>query len=185
MTDYSKATGEWQIDASHTTLAFSARHAMVTKVRGQFTDFSGSITLDGTSPENSAARATIKTASLNTNNADRDAHVQSADFLDVEKFPELTFVATAIKDKGDGAFTLAGDLTVKDVTRQVDIDVTFVGISQDPWGGTRVGFEAHTEISRKDFGLTWNVALETGGVLVSDKVRIDLDVEAVKQESTS
>jgi polyisoprenoid-binding protein YceI len=181
MTDYSAATGTWQIDASHTTLGFAARHAMVAKVRGRFADFDGSFTIDGSSPENSTATVTIKTASLDTRNDDRDGHLKSADFLDVEKYPEITFASTSIKSVGDGDFIVGGDLTISGVTQPIEVALTYVGVSQDPWGGTRIGFEGQTEFSRKDFGLTWNVALETGGVLVGEKVKIELDVEAVKQ----
>ena len=181
MTDYSAATGTWQIDASHTTLGFAARHAMVAKVRGRFADFDGSFTIDGSSPENSTATVTIKTASLDTRNDDRDGHLKSADFLDVEKYPEITFASTSIKSVGDGDFFVGGDLTISGVTQLIEVALTYVGVSQDPWGGTRIGFEGQTEFSRKDFGLTWNVALETGGVLVGEKVKIELDVEAVKQ----
>lgn len=181
MTDYSNATGTWDLDPSHTIVGFSARHAMVTKVRGRFSDFSGSIDIDGADPAKSSTSVTIETASLSTNNDDRDTHVRSADFLDVEKFPTMSFTSTGVKATGDNEFTLTGDLTIKDVTRPVELAVTLTGVSGDPWGGTRIGFEAATEISRKDFGLTWNVALETGGVLVSDKIKIEIDVEAVKQ----
>ena len=181
MTDYSAATGTWQIDASHTTLGFAARHAMVAKVRGRFADFDGSFTIDGASPENSTASVTIKTASLDTRNEDRDGHLKSADFLDVEKFPEITFASTSIKHVSGNDFIVGGDLTIAGVTHNVEVELSFVGVSQDPWGGTRIGFEGQTEISRKEFGLTWNVALETGGVLVGEKVKIELDVEAVKQ----
>ena len=181
MTDYSAATVTWQIDASHTTIGFAARHAMVAKVRGRFADFDGSFTIDGSSPENSTATVTIKTASLDTRNDDRDGHLKSADFLDVEKYPEITFASTSIKSVGDGDFIVGGDLTISGVTQPIEVALTYVGVSQDPWGGTRIGFEGQTEFSRKDFGLTWNVALETGGVLVGEKVKIELDVEAVKQ----
>lgn len=181
MTDFSAANGTWVLDESHTTLGFSARHAMVAKVRGRFSEFEGGFTIDAANPAASTAKVTIKTASLDTRNADRDGHLKSADFLDVENNPELTFVSTAIKHVGGNDFVLTGDLTVSGNTQSVDVEVTYIGVSQDPWGGTRIGFEGHTEISRKDFGLVWNVALETGGVLVGDKVRIDIDVEAVKQ----
>lgn len=181
MTDYSAAAGTWKIDETHTTLGFSARHAMVAKVRGRFNDFEGSFTIDATSPENSVATVSIKTASVDTRNEDRDAHLKSADFLDVEKFPELTFTSTAIKNVSDNEFVVGGDLTINGVTRNVDVELTYVGVSQDPWGGTRIGFEGSTEINRRDFGLTFNVALDTGGVLVSEKIKIELDVEAVKQ----
>lgn len=181
MTDFSAAAGTWKIDDSHTTLGFSARHAMVSKVRGRFNDFEGTFTLDATSPENSTANVTIKTASVDTRNEDRDTHLKSAEFLNVEQHPELTFTSTTVKYTGDTDFILGGDLTINGITRQVEVEIAYVGVSQDPWGGTRIGFEGHTEISRKDFGLTFNVALDTGGVLVGDKIRIDLDVEAVKQ----
>ena len=154
---------------------------MVAKVRGRFTDFEGSFTIDADSPANSTANVTIKTASIDTRNADRDTHLKSADFLDVEKNTELTFTSTSIKHTDGNDFVVGGDLTVGDVTHNVEVELTYVGTSQDPWGGTRIGFEGSTEISRKDFGLTWNVALETGGVLVGDKIKIEIDVEAVKQ----
>ncbi|MEI6621203.1 MAG: YceI family protein [Actinomycetes bacterium] len=181
--DYSQATGTWTIDASHSSLGFSVRHAMVAKTRGRFNDFEGTITLDGANPTASTAAVTIKSESFDTQSAERDAHIKSADFLDVEQYPELTFASSAITVKGEDEFVLVGDLTVRGVTRPVSLDVQLLGVSKDPWGGTRIGFEAETEISRKDFGLTWNVALETGGVLVGDKVKITIDVEAVKQES--
>lgn len=178
---YDGATGTWAIDPSHTTVGFSARHAMVTKVRGQFTDVSGNIVIDSDNPGSSSTSVVLKTASIDTRSQQRDEHLRSGDFLEVEKFPEITFVSTGVKEKSEGEFVLAGDLTVRGVTRPLELEVNYVGVSPDPWGGTRIGFEAHTEISRKDFDLTWNVALETGGVLVSDKIRIDIDVEAVKQ----
>jgi len=181
MTDLSATTGTWTIDPSHTTIGFSARHAMVAKVRGSFTEFSGSITLDGAAPERSSAELLVQTASLTTQNPDRDAHLKSADFLNVEVNPTLTFKSTSVKAKSDDTFTVTGDLTIGGVTKSIDLDFDLLGVSPDPWGGTRIGFEAETEISRKDFGLVWNVALETGGVLVSDKVKLSIDVEAVKQ----
>lgn len=181
MTDFSAATGTWKIDDTHTTLGFSARHAMVAKVRGRFTEFEGSFTIDGATPENSTADVTIKTASIDTRNEDRDTHLKSGDFLDVEKNPEITFKSTNVKHVDGNDFVLGGDLTINGVTRNVDVELSYVGTSQDPWGGTRIGFEGGTELSRKEFGLTWNVALETGGVLVGDKIKLDIDVEAVKQ----
>ena len=181
MTDISTITGTWAIDATHTTIGFHARHAMVAKVRGSFGTFEGSFTLDGANPSSSSAQVTIQADSIDTRTADRDAHIKSADFLDVENFPTLTFTSTAVKYSGDDKFVLTGDLTVHGVTKSVDIDVTFNGVGPDPWGGTRIGFEGKTEISRKDFGLTWNAALETGGVLVSDTIKIELEVEGVKQ----
>ena len=182
MTDYTDLTGTWKLDPAHTTIGFSARHAMVAKVRGRFTEFEGEFTLDGKSPENSTASVVIKAASIDTRNLQRDEHLKSADFLDVEKFPELRFAATTIKHVRDEEFVLGGDLTVRGVSRPIELELELVGTSTDPWGGARIGFEGKTEISRKDFGVTWNVALETGGVLVSDKVTINIDVSAVKQD---
>ena len=181
MTDLSATTGTWVIDPAHTTIGFSARHAMVAKVRGSFTDFTGSFTLDGAVPENSTAELLVQTASLTTQNDDRDAHLKSADFLNVEANPTLTFKSTGVNVKGDDSFIVTGDLTIGNVTKSVDVAFELVGVSQDPWGGTRIGFDGETEIVRKDFGLVWNVALETGGVLVGEKVKLTLDVEAVKQ----
>ncbi len=174
------ATGTWVIDAAHTNLGFSARHAMVAKVRGSFADFSGSFTIDGADVAASSAELTIQAASIETKNADRDAHLKSADFLDVESFPTVTFVSTAVTVAGNDV-TVTGDLTIHGVTKSVDVAYEFVGISQDPWGQTKIGFEGSTKISRKEFGLIWNAALETGGVLVGDEIKLSLDVEATKQ----
>lgn len=181
MTDLSATTGTWVIDPTHTTIGFSARHAMVAKVRGNFTEFTGSFTLNGDVPENSSAELLVQTASLTTQNDDRDAHLKSADFLNVETNPTLTFKSTGVNVKGADTFVVTGDLTIGGITRSVDVEFELVGVSQDPWGGTRIGFDGETEITRKDFGLVWNVALEAGGVLVGEKVKLNLDVEAVKQ----
>lgn len=179
MSDLANTTGTWTIDPTHTTIGFSARHAMVAKVRGNFADFSGTFTLDGSNPSASSAQLTAMTASIDTRNADRDAHLKSADFLDVESFPTLTFTSTSVSGTGN-SFVVTGDLTIHGVTKSVPVTFELLGVSTDPWGGVRIGFEGSTEISRKDFGLVWNTALETGGVLVGDTVKIDLDVEAVK-----
>ena len=181
MTDLSATTGTWVIDPAHTTIGFSARHAMVAKVRGNFTEFTGTFTLDGQAPQNSAAELLVQTASLTTQNADRDAHLKSPDFLNVEAHPTLAFKSTAVLVKDVDTFVVTGDLTIGEVTKSVDVDFELIGVSQDPWGGTRIGFDGEAEISRKDFGLVWNVALETGGVLVIQNVKLTLDVEAVKQ----
>ena len=177
----SPITGTWTIDPTHTTLAFSARHAMVAKVRGRFAEFEGQFVLDGDNIAASTASLTIQAGSIDTRTPDRDAHLTSPDFLDVESFPTLTFVSTSARQAGPTTFVVTGDLTIKDVTKSVDITFEMLGVNGDPWGGTRIGFEGSTEISRKDFGLTWNVAIEGGGVLVGDKVKIELDVEGVKQ----
>lgn len=177
--DWSAATGSWVIDAAHTTLGFSARHAMVARVRGGFDDFAGTFTIaaDGAS---SHARVTIQTASIETKNSDRDAHLKSGDFLDVETFPTIEFTSTSTRVTGANVL-VTGDLTIRGVTRSVTVDFELVGISTDPWGGTRIGFEGSTKLSRKDFGLVWNVALESGGFLVGDDVTLTIDVEAIKQ----
>ena len=172
-------TGTWAIDPSHSRLGYTARHAMVTKVRGQFDDVVGTFKLDGDDPAQSTAEVTIQAVSFASGNADRDVHVRSADFLDVENFPTLTFTSTAVRQKGD-SFVVTGDLTIHGTTRSVDIEVEPLGVANDPFGNTRAGFEGTTTLSRKDFGLTWNVALEAGGLMVSDKIGITLDVSAVK-----
>ena len=179
-TTLASATGTWTIDAAHTNLGFSARHAMVAKVRGSFADFAGSFTIDGDNLSASSAELTIQAASIETKNPDRDAHLKSPDFLDVEAFPTLTFASTAVKVDGSDV-VLIGDLTIHGVTKPVEIAYAFVGISQDPWGQTKIGFEGTAKISRKDFGLVWNASLETGGVLVGDEIKLSLDVEATKQ----
>jgi polyisoprenoid-binding protein YceI len=180
-TNLAATTGTWEIDPTHSTIGFVARHAMVAKVRGGFSDFTGVLTLDGTDPANSLAQLTIMVDSFSTNNAERDAHVKSAEFLDVAQFPTLTFQSTSVAQKDDNEFVVTGDLTIHGVTKPIDVTFELLGTSQDPWGGTRIGFEGKAEISRKEFGMVWNVALETGGVLVSDTVKLELDVEAVKQ----
>ena len=180
MSNLSAASGTWVIDPTHTNLGFSARHAMVAKVRGNFGEFSGSFTIDGDNLAASTAEVTIQVASIDTKTADRDTHLKSPDFLDAETFPTITFVSTAVAAKGDDV-VITGDLTIHGVTKSVDVAYEFIGISQDPWGQTKIGFEGSTKISRKEFGLTWNAALETGGVLVGDEIKLNLDVEATKQ----
>jgi polyisoprenoid-binding protein YceI len=180
MTSLSDATGTWEIDPAHTILGFSARHAMVAKVRGKFNEFSGSFTIDGANPTNSKADLTIQAGSIDTGQADRDGHLKSGDFLDAEQFPAVTFTSTSIAVSGD-SIKVTGDLTIHGVTKPVTIDYEFTGISQDPWGNTKIGFEGHAKINRKEFGLVWNAALETGGVLVGEDIKLELDVEATKK----
>jgi len=166
--------GTWNVDASHSEVGFTARHLMVSKVRGQFKDFAAVVNV--TQPfEQSTVEATVQLASVDTNGADRDVHLKSADFFDVENNPDMTFTSTKVTDD-----SLEGNLTIKGITKPVVFDLDFGGISADPWGGTRAGFEATTEINRKDFDLTWNVAIEGGGVLVGEKVKIALDVQLVQ-----
>jgi polyisoprenoid-binding protein YceI len=180
MTNLTDTTGTWQIDPTHTTIGFSVRHAMIAKVRGRFTDFAGSFTLNGDDPANSSAQLTVLLTSVDTQNDDRDNHLRSAEFFDVESFPEMTFISTGVEAKGSD-FVVTGDLSVHGVTKIVPVKFELVGISQDPWGNTRIGFEGEADINRRDFGLEWNVALDTGGVLVSENIKITLDIEAVKQ----
>ncbi len=180
MADLSAVSGTWTIDPTHTTLGFQVRHAMIAKVRGSFGDFSGSFTIDGANPAASTAELTIQTASITTNNADRDAHLKSPDFFDVENNPVITFTGTGVEVKGDDII-VTGDLTINGITKSVAVNYELTGTSVDPWGNTRVGFEGEAKINRKDFNLTWNAALETGGVLVGEDIKLSLDVEAVKQ----
>ncbi|HSK25623.1 MAG TPA: YceI family protein [Jiangellales bacterium] len=172
--------GTFVLDPSHTTVGFVARHLMVTKVRGHFAEFEGSITV-GEDPLASSAQASIATASLTSGSADRDGHVKSADFLAVEEYPRMTFVSRSVSHVRGDRFTVVGDLTVKDVTRPVELDVTVDGVARDPWGGERLAVTATAEIDREEFGITWNVALESGGVLVSKKVKIEIEAQAVRQ----
>ncbi|WP_199440004.1 YceI family protein [Umezawaea beigongshangensis] len=179
-TDLTQLTGDYTIDPSHSRIGFVARHAMVTRVRGSFNAFDGSIHVDGTDPGRSTAKVVIKAESIDTRNADRDGHLRSSDFLALEQYPEITFVSTSAAQLDDTTFQLTGDLTIKDVTRSVTIDFDFEGVAQDPFGNTRVGFEGSVVISRKDYGITWNAALETGGVLVSDKITLEFEISAIK-----
>lgn len=171
-------SGTWTIDGSHSTVGFTARHLMITKVRGRFGAVDGSVTIAEDRLQSSVT-ATIEMASVETGDAGRDEHLRSGDFFDVENHPTMTFVSTGVAADGDD-FVLRGDLTIKGVTKPVELELEFDGVSGDPWGGTRIGFTAEGEINRKDWGLDWNMALDTGGVLVSEKIKIQLDIEAVK-----
>jgi len=172
--------GEWEIDAGHSNVTFTARYMMLTKVRGRFGDHAGTVHI-GAGPEDSWAEVTIKSASIDTNSSMRDDHLKSPDFLDVDTFPELTFRSTAVERTGPATFRLTGDLTVKDVTRPVVLNGEFEGYTaKDLWGKSRIAFNASTEIDREEFGITWNKSLETGGVLVGKTVGIDLEVQAVR-----
>ena len=171
-------TGVYEIDGAHTSVEFVARHLMITKVRGRFSDVRGRITI-AEEPEQSHVEAEIGTASLSTGNDDRDAHLRSGDFFDVEHYPTITFRSTSVRPLADGSWEVVGDLTVRDTTRSVALHVDFDGADVSPLGDERVGFSAATEVDREDFGLTWNMALETGGVVVGKTARIELNVEAV------
>jgi polyisoprenoid-binding protein YceI len=172
-------SGDYTIDPTHTRLGFSTRHAMVTTVRGQFTDFAGTAHIDAANPTNSTVSLTIQTASIDTGVADRDAHLRSADFFNADENKEITFSSTKVERDGDD-WVVTGDLTIKGETKPVTIGFEYTGSARDPFGNLRVGFEGGTTINRKDWGLTWNAALETGGVLVSDKIKLEFDVSAIR-----
>jgi polyisoprenoid-binding protein YceI len=173
-------TGEYTIDPAHSRLGFSARHAMVTTVRGSFKEFTGTAHIDAANPSASSVALTIQTGSIDTGQADRDGHLVSADFFDVENNPTITFVSTKVDKVDDDTWAITGDLTIKGTTKPVTIAFDETGSAQDPFGNVRVGFEGATSINRKDWGLTWNAALETGGVLVSEKIKLEFDVSAIK-----
>lgn len=176
--------GRWMIDPAHSDVQFVARHMMISKVRGRFREFEGWLDI-AERPEDSSVEVVIQAASIDTGDSQRDAHLRSPDFLDVEQFPEIRFRSTSVRPAGDDdRYEVVGDLTIRGVTRPVTLDVEFEGIAVDPWGGTRAGFVASGEINREDFDVTWNQALETGGFLVGKGVRVELDVEAVLQPGT-
>ncbi|MFF3503043.1 YceI family protein [Streptomyces sp. NPDC003247] len=173
-------TGEYTIDPAHSTLGFVARHAMVTNVKGKFNDFTGTLHLDGTDPSRSTATLDVTMDSIDTGSADRDGHLKSADFFKTDEFPAMTFRSTAAQALGGDDYRITGDLTILGVTRPLTIDLEFNGSAKDPFGNERVGFEGRAEILRSEWGLTWNAALETGGVLVSDKIKLNFDISAVR-----
>jgi polyisoprenoid-binding protein YceI len=178
------ATQTWNIDTSHSGVHFSVRHMVVSKVRGAFGDWQATLLFDEENPSASKVSARIKATSIDTREPKRDGHLRSSDFFDVEQHPELVFESTKVEKSGEGAYRITGDLTIRGVTREVVLDTEFLGRGKDPWGQERLGFQASTAINRKDFGLTWNQALEAGGVLVGEKVEISLDVQAVKAQAT-
>ena len=173
-------SGTYALDPAHTRIGFVARHAMVTKVRGAFNEFEGSAVVDGTDLTKSTGQLTIQAASIDTRNEQRDAHLRSNDFLAMEEHPQITFVATDVRQSGPTSLELTGDLTIRGVTNSVTIPFEFEGAATDPFGNLRVGFEGSAVINRKDYGITWNAALETGGVLVSDKITLEFEVSAIK-----
>lgn len=175
--------GTWLIDADHSNVEFVARH-LLSRVRGRFADFGGAVTVAAV-PEQSSVEVTIQAASINTNHEERDTHLRSADFLDVGQYPTLTFRSTSMAPvgaQGDNTFRLTGALTIRDVTKPIELTVEYLGWSADPWGNTRASFSARTEIDRDDFGATWNVVLESGGLLVGRKVQIELEIEALLEK---
>jgi polyisoprenoid-binding protein YceI len=181
MSTAAPALTTWTLDASHTDAGFAVKHLMISTVRGRFAGVSGTVEFDPSDLSTGQARISIDTASIDTRDEKRDAHLKSADFFDVASFPVITFVSRRAQAVKGERFQLVGDLTIKDVTREVVLDVESNGLQADPWGGQRAGFSARVAINRKDFGLGWNVALEAGGVLVGEEVKITLDVELIKQ----
>ena len=176
----SPATTTWKIDPSHTHADFAVRHLMISTVKGRFAEVQGTVRTDESNPAASQVDVTIGVSSIDTREPQRDAHLRSADFFDADNFPQITFRSTRVDGRGD-SFKLTGDLTIRGTTREVVLDVTTEGRGKDPWGGERAGFSASTRIKRSDFGLTWNQLLETGGLAVSDDVKISLDVQLVQK----
>lgn len=171
--------GTWTIDPTHTVVGFSVKHLMAAKVRGTFKTFDGSIQIGG-NPEASSVSVTIDASSIDTGVADRDAHLKSADFLTVEEFPTLTFVSTQVVDNGDGTYRLTGDLTIKAVSKPVNLDMRYAGVMEDPWGNAKAIFSAETTIQREEWGLTWNAPLEAGGWLVGKEITIEIEAQAAQ-----
>jgi len=176
-------TGNYTLDVAHTRLGFSARHAMVSKVRGAFNEFDGAGYIDAEKPENSHFELTIKVQSIDTRNPDRDNHLRTNDFLAMDEFPEITFRTTRVEKVDETNFKVTGDLKIRGVTKPVTLGFEFTGASVDPWGNTRAGFEGRGLINRKDWGVNWNTVLDGGGVMVSEKVNLEFDVEAVKAKA--
>jgi polyisoprenoid-binding protein YceI len=172
---------DWQLDPAHTTVGFAVRHLMISTVKGRFREIEGAARFDPADPTTGSAEVTIRTASVDTAVADRDAHLRSADFFDVEKYPTMKWTSRRVEPLDGKRFRVEGDLTIRDVTRPVTLEVTVHGTARDPWGGDRLGVSATGTLKRSDFGLTWNQALETGGVLVGDEVRLELDAEFVRE----
>jgi polyisoprenoid-binding protein YceI len=179
--DTTSLTGDYDLDPSHSRLGFAAKHAMVASVRGQFQVWSGTVHLDEENPENSHATVEMDAASINTGNEDRDKHLRTGDFFDVATYPKITFTSVKAEKVDDDLYRLIGDLTINDVTNPVSVDFELTGTSVDPWGKSRVGFEGRATVNRRDWGLQWNVGLDKGGVLVSEKVKLEFDIAAVKR----
>jgi polyisoprenoid-binding protein YceI len=181
----STVTGSYAIDPSHSRIGFVARHAMVTKVRGSFNEFEGTGYFDADHPANSHLELVIKAASIDTRNADRDGHLRSNDFFAMDEYPEITFRSTLIEQAGEAEYRVTGDLTIKGLTKPVTVDFDYTGAAVDPFGNQRIGLEGTTTINRKDWGVNWNAALETGGVLVSEKVTLEFEVSAVRTDDNA
>ncbi|MER7768096.1 YceI family protein [Kitasatospora sp. NPDC096140] len=179
-TDLAHLTGDWAVDTTHSEIGFSVRHAMVTNVKGRFTEYDGKLHLDGTTPHNSSADLVIKVASIDTNQTQRDEHLRTGDFFAADAHPEIRFRSTSAEPLGDHAYRMTGELTIKGTTRPVVLDLEYTGSATDAYGAERVGFEGKAVVDRTEFGLTYNAALETGGVLIGEKVKLNFDISAVK-----
>ena len=175
-------SGDWDFDPAHTRIGFSARHAMVTTVRGSFNDMTGRIYADLDDMDRSYAEIVLQVTSVDTRNQQRDDHLRSADFFDVERWPEIRFVSTQIEEIEEGAFTVSGDLTIRDVTKPVTIPIALLGVQKDAFGSLRAGFEGSRRINRRDFGLEWNMPLDAGGLLVSEKITLEFEISAIRRE---
>jgi polyisoprenoid-binding protein YceI len=171
----------WKIDPSHSQIQFTVRHMMISNVRGRFEDFTGTVDFDGHDPATLKIDVTINADSINTREAQRDGHLKSADFLNAEEFPHLTFRSTGVEKLGGNDLRITGDLTIRGVTHQVILETEYAGTMTSPWGTVSAGFSAHTKINRKEYGLVWNQTLETGGILVGDDVKIDIELELIKE----
>ncbi|WEG07492.1 YceI family protein [Microbacterium horticulturae] len=175
-------SGDWDFDPAHTRIGFSAKHAMVSTVRGAFNDVAGHLHVDFDEPENSAARVVLQVASVDTRSTQRDDHLRSGDFFDAETWPEIAFHSTRIEEVSENALVVFGDLTIRDVTKQVTVPIEFTGAHRDAFGALRAGFEGTRRLDRREYGLEWNMPLDAGGLLVSEKITLEFEISAVKRE---
>ena len=180
--DSTALTGTWEVDPGHSRIGFATRHAMVTRVRGAFNDVSGSIVLDEEDPAASTATILVDMASIDTRNQQRDEHLRSADFFDVATYPEMTFTSTRIEEVDEGGYLVTGGLASRDQTRSIAIPLRFVGIDTDPFGNVRAGFEGSRRIDRRDWGISWNTPLDSGGLLVSDRIQLEFELSLIKSQ---
>jgi polyisoprenoid-binding protein YceI len=176
-------SGDWDLDPAHTRIGFSAKHAMVANVRGAFNDVTGNLHVDFDDPAASTAEIVLKVASVDTRNTQRDDHLRSADFFDAEKWPDIVFRSTRIEEVGENALVVSGDLTIRDITKPITIPIEFTGVETDAFGALRAGFEGTRRIDRREYGLEWNMALDSGGWLVSEKITLEFEISAIKRGS--